>query len=630
MFSCITANTLLSQQNLEKILTLPENEDLNSSLLELLARFQDLKKFASEIHTEIHLVKPILKNLEYVYESKPKFFEEHVKDPDLALFVSEEERAKNSHLWGTKEYYHNTLGIVILKRYGRNLHEGISGFYLEFENKMPIYQMLYLLKKSRTPWGILTNGKQWILVKRPVHFEKRAIEIDLERAVFEEDQASIHLFCHIFSCMGLKKILPDVLEKERQALIHVLAESKTALQQTLADRKKKTDSYPAVMDAYQRFFAGWRLPSTETYMRERGIDVRSKGHTSSKIMNDYDHTDIFSYLFCKKGNQVNLDLHGVIVGEKNRKFTKEDMFSLKILDITPGFGSLAVQLVDSLAYLSFVLPYRERNTFKAEWEEESSLKKYIIEKILFGIERSHISFDILQNTMASRFGIPAQNFRLGNPLIGMSLKDVANTLDSSNQMGLFNKHPKEVIQDFKEMYTLFFSLSDKIKEDLQVRNATAVKLRIYTDRIRDLMDVMTAIYFTKTVESGRVQDMLFSLESSEAGWTAIRNQDWFVESKEIAKRNGFFHLEIEYPFLLNSAFDFIFVQPSLNYSWEDDLPTAEATKAYIKRGMTYLKQEGKLVIISAEPIEQLIPELKKSKRYEVESSEGLCILKKKI
>jgi hypothetical protein len=141
---------------------------------------------------------------------------------------------------------------------------------------------------------------------------------------------------------------------------------------------------------------------------------------------------------------------------------------------------------------------------------------------------------------------------------------------------------------------------------------------------------MTATYFTKTVENGHIQDMLFSLDVSGASWAALERQEWFAEAKDIAKRNGFFHLEIEFPFLLHSAFDYIFVQPSLNYAWEEDLPVAEATKAFIKRGMMYLKQEGKLVIIPTDAIEALVPELKKSKRYEVDFGNGLCILKRKI
>jgi hypothetical protein len=42
---------------------------------------------------------------------------------------------------------------------------------------------MYLLKRSRAPWGILTNGRYWILIKRPVAFEQKLIEIDLEASL---------------------------------------------------------------------------------------------------------------------------------------------------------------------------------------------------------------------------------------------------------------------------------------------------------------------------------------------------------------------------------------------------------------------------------------------------------------
>ncbi|MDR2018106.1 MAG: hypothetical protein LBQ00_04430 [Syntrophobacterales bacterium] len=631
MSSCILRNTLLAEQSIDTILSLPVNEDIYASLLGLLTKFQDIKKFASEIHTEIHLVKPILKNLGHVCESKPKFFEERIKEPDVALFVSEDERMKTSKLWGTREYYDKTIGIVMLKRYGRNLHEGVGGFYLEFENKMPVYQMIYLLKKSKTPWGILTNGKHWMLIRRPMQFEKRAIEIDLERAVFEEDMDTVRLFCQAFSCAGLKSTLPDILEEERQALIQVLSEKRLSLQPAMAIQRKKVDFYPDVVDIYRQFFSDWKLPSTELYLEEKNVPIADRISEKTRIINRYDHTDILSYLFTKKERQININLKEIIVGGNGAKFTKEDLFSLKILDITPGFGSFSTQLIDGLAYLSFILPYREKNTFRAEWEEESSLKRFIVNNLLHGIERSHISFDVLQNTIRSRFDIHAKNYRLGNPLIGMPLKAIASTIDSGNsQMSLFGEPPKAVIKEFKQMYALLFSLSERIKEDVKIRNATEAKLKIYTDRIRDLMDVITATYFTNTAGSSRIQDMLFNLDGSNEAWTAITNQDWFAESKDIAKRNGFFHFEIEFPFLLTNSFDLIFVQPALNYAWEEEPPIAEATKAFIKRSFMYLKQKGKLVIVSDSAIDQLIPELRESRRYELESGKELLILKRKI
>ena len=92
MHSFITRNTLLSPAGLNTIFLMHQEDGICASLQEVLVKFQDIKKFASEIHTETHLVKPMLKLLGYAYESKPKFFEEQIKGPDAALFANDEER----------------------------------------------------------------------------------------------------------------------------------------------------------------------------------------------------------------------------------------------------------------------------------------------------------------------------------------------------------------------------------------------------------------------------------------------------------------------------------------------------------------------------------------------------------
>ena len=88
-------------------------------------------------------------------------------------------------------------------------------------------------------------------------------------------------------------------------------------------------------------------------------------------------------------------------------------------------------------------------------------------------------------------------------------------------------------------------------------------------------------------------------------------------------------MELEFPMLLNHAYDFIFVQPALNYSWEDELPIGEATKAFIKKGMAYLKREGKFVVLLDEDGEDILSELQKSKKYAVETKNSLLILTKR-
>ncbi|MBP1733594.1 MAG: hypothetical protein H6Q55_4023, partial [Deltaproteobacteria bacterium] len=121
MQPAIIRNTLLSPVYTEKIVSLPREETAYTALWEVLTRFRQMRDSASEIQTEIHLVKPMLKILGYSVESKPKFFEDHVKGPDFALFCSEADRLASSSRWGTKDFYKNAAAVLSVKRYGRNL-----------------------------------------------------------------------------------------------------------------------------------------------------------------------------------------------------------------------------------------------------------------------------------------------------------------------------------------------------------------------------------------------------------------------------------------------------------------------------------------------------------------------------
>jgi hypothetical protein len=642
-----------------------------------------MKKFASEIHTETHLIKPILKVFDYAYESKPKFFEESIKGPDVALFANEGKKMAASSLWGTKAYYENALGILLLKRYGRALDKGISGFFLEFENKIPVYQTIYLLKKARLPWGILTNGRNWILIKRPIDFEKRLIEIDIEESLSSGSSEVLHLFYHVFSLAGLNAVVPDMLEEERNELITLLKEEKAAARSSIQGMKKKAEIYPKILRMCREFFPEALFPLTEEYLRRLpfGMDSTTKdpgnagtgfaypppsdtgqrmglweelralpkdrlgsstnGQTGQAVgssenrdsaktdrINKYNTSDVFSYLFAKNESRSDLNLEEIILSG-NRKYTKEDVLSLKILDMTPGFGAANIRTLEELAYMSFILPYKDRNTFVAEWEDEHALKRYILNNLFYGVERSRISLDMFQNTMRNRFNTFAANYRAGNPLVGMALRDIPDYSDSKNQMALFSRYPGEIIEDFRETYKHYFALSDKIKEDAEEKQEIEIGLNIYRDRIRDTLDVMTAAYFSRSVEKRKVQELLFNLGSAETAWEGMRKKNWFVEAKEIADRNDFFHFEIEFPFLLNGAFDLIIVQPELNYIWEEDPPLLEATKAFIRKGMTYLKPEGKLILLSEKVEKLVLLELQKSRKYDVELKSGAVILKRK-
>ncbi|MCX8111128.1 MAG: hypothetical protein N3D15_07755 [Syntrophorhabdaceae bacterium] len=630
MHPSILRNTLLSKAGIEKILSLPEKIDACSSIYELLQMFEDKKKFASEIHTEIHLVKPILKALGFSYESKPAFFEDNVKPPDIALFQTEDERLSASKLWGTQDYYSNTLGIVMVKRYGRTLKKGISGFFLEFENRLPLYQLLYIIKKTKTPWGILTNGRNWILVKKPVDFETSLIEIDIEYPYVSSDFSPFHLFYHLFSPEAILKTIPEVLERERENLLTLLKIKKEALTKGIKGKEKKADVYPVLYDAYYEIFQDGHLPETEVYLKEKDVRLDLKTPVATDFINPYNAPHIFTFMFSLKGRQKGFDIQAVLDNLfAEKRYTKDSILNLKVLDMTPNFGSITSCIIEGLAYISFVLPYAEKNTFVAEWEDEESLKRHILEAIVFGVERSHIAYDIFQDAMERRFGFKSRHFKLGNPLIGMSIKDMTNHIDTKNQMGLFNKNPMEILLELKDMFRRYFSLSERIKEDMEEKNSLEIRLNRYRERIKDTMDVITSTYFIKGIDKKKIQGLLSNLDSDDSSWAAIKKNQWFMEAKEAAWRNGFFHFEVEFPFLLNDAFDLIFVQPSLTYLWEKEFPVLELTKAYIKRGSSYLKDDGRFVVIATGFEEGLMAEIEDSKKFKAIRIGDLIILSKK-
>lgn len=627
MISYIPRNTLLSAGSINKALMFPKNDEACSALVDLFMKFQDMRQFASEIHTETHLVKPMLRTLGYFYESKPKFFELSVKGPDAALFRNEQEMLQASKSWGTEEYYTQTLGIALLKRYGRTLIESVGGFFLDFENKIPLYQLFYLLKKTKTPWGILTNGKSWILMKRPVNNEFRVLEIDLEKFLDGSGDEVFHIFFALFSLYGLNDFLPRLIEEDREELTDFLVQKKRSLNSIFTGEKKKTDAYPSALDYCRELYSGDNFPATEAFLKEKGVPVKTREYQPMPVVTNWNRSEITSYLFNKRESAPFLDLEETILGEKN--YTKEGLLSLKILDMTPGFGSTSTQLVENIAYMSFLLPYQEKNTFISDWENERRLKRYIVNNNLYGIERSHFSLDITKNCLRELYESPAPNYRLGNPLIGMSIKDLLATFDDRNQLGLFNKHPQEVVDEVTEMYRSYCSLSEKIKEDAVTRDEIKAQFNILMERIADTLDIMTSTYFHKKIENKKLQEMLMSLSGDASTWNNFRNKDWFQEAKEVAKRNAFFHMEIEFPFLLGGAFDYIFVQPSTNYLWEDEFPLSEVTKAYIKRGMQYLKDNGRFVIISNPRKKDLSQKLQSTKRYKISNrQEGLIILEK--
>jgi hypothetical protein len=625
----LTKNTLLSRSCIERLKTLPAHEETLSFITQTVTEFLKMKGGASEIQTETHLVKPLLKALGFTFEAKPKFYEDHVKGPDFALFGSDAERIGNTPRWGTPPYFEHVLSLLTIKRYGRNLEEGISGFYLEFENRIPLYQSLYLMRVSKAPWFILTNGRRWFIIRRPVANEKLLVEIDLEGAVTREDGDTLLLFHHLFSMIGLSRVLPTLLRDERDDLVTFLKDQRTALARLLSPAIGKQAGQRAVKALCNELFPPADDPEHRDMPTKREPSPRGKKTGKSALVKAFDQTDILTYL-CTRGASSEIpDFERIITDLLGENRTKEHLLSLKLLDMTPGFGNMTVRLTEMVAYLSFLLPYREKHSFVVEWENDHLLHGFILGQVLYGIERSPLAFEVLQNSLYTRFGYVARNFKEGNPLLGMSMSDLEALAQGKSQAGLFLRHPREVTEKLRMILLTYFSLSDRIKEDAAIKNEMEVTIRQYTSRMKEVMDLLTATYFDDSLDRKKIKELLYALDGSETPWTMARGTDWYRRAAEVAKRKGFFHMEIEFPLLVNNLFDLIAVQPNLTYLWEEQVPEGDAVKAFIKRAVAFLKPEGALVLAGRFSA-SLLADLKKSRRFGIDAREGAIVVKKRL
>ena len=247
----------------------------------------------------MHLVKPILKLLGFAFESKPMFFEEHIKGPDFALFRSEEERVASSSQWGTDRITENLLGLLLVKRYGRNLEEGISGFLPRFREPHPFISGYVSDQNIGRALGILTNGKNWLLLKKPLAFEKPLLEINLEHYVTSNDERGMLSFYHIFSSTGLGSTLPELIEKERIELIRLLKEERSSLSRTLNPPLTETEVRAATIPLYGRLFPDNLLSGEENGAQEAGPITPFRRPGKATVAKGVDQSDVFTYLLSK-------------------------------------------------------------------------------------------------------------------------------------------------------------------------------------------------------------------------------------------------------------------------------------------------------------------------------------------
>lgn len=158
----------------------------------------------NEAQTENDLIKPVLDLLwgSGCYQVQPRIPNVDVqRQPDYALFLSDEERTAAQPLINTMEYWRDVPALADAKKWSASLDKERSA------DENPSAQVCNYLYRSRVRWGILSNGRTWRLYER----EKSSAggtyyEVDLADIMLREDRAAFKFFYLFFR---RESLVPD-------------------------------------------------------------------------------------------------------------------------------------------------------------------------------------------------------------------------------------------------------------------------------------------------------------------------------------------------------------------------------------------------------------------------------------
>jgi hypothetical protein len=182
-------------------------------------RERDLLPGFNEEQTEDRWVRPILKALGFHYTARPALaVGGRRREPDYALFLSEESRARGEGVDGNGRYA-EAVAVLEAKRFDRPLDQRRPAGGLSED---PVAQIIYYVSTTQVPFGILTNGRIWRLYAQQGDLVEGAYyEVDLVALLEAGDPRGLRAFVAFFAAGSFR---PD--EAGRSFLDLALGESR--------------------------------------------------------------------------------------------------------------------------------------------------------------------------------------------------------------------------------------------------------------------------------------------------------------------------------------------------------------------------------------------------------------------
>lgn len=152
---------------------------------------------ANEAQTEERWIQPILQTLGFAYTVQAGL---RVglgrRQPDYALFLSDEDRSAADGLEGASRYQH-AVAVADAKKFDRPLERRSAAGALSED---PVAQIINYVSITRRAWGILTNGRLWRLYSAQADLVTGACyEVDLVALLQGGDPDAFRYFAAFFS-----------------------------------------------------------------------------------------------------------------------------------------------------------------------------------------------------------------------------------------------------------------------------------------------------------------------------------------------------------------------------------------------------------------------------------------------
>ncbi|WP_115891831.1 Eco57I restriction-modification methylase domain-containing protein [Haloferax sp. Atlit-48N] len=253
----------------------------------------------------------------------------------------------------------------------------------------------------------------------------------------------------------------------------------------------------------------------------------------------------------------------------------DQVFDLKVLDPAMGSGHFLVNAVDYLA--REIIDAQERQdqqavkrgdddaisdprTEEGELRDINWARRKVAQQCIYGVDLNPLATELAKVSLWLRTLAAEQplafldhHLKTGNSLVGSDIEDVLSNSDDGGQSGQtqltdwMDQARQRALEHVMERFTDLLSIDNETLEDIKEMEQVYETTRedaLY-QHLLAMANVHTASEFGLSVPVDAEEQMAEALRDDS--WEDVETEDWFRNAQALAKKESFFHWELEFP-----------------------------------------------------------------------------------